>query len=156
MPNFSDLLNDKTKKKLILPSINKGDIFRMKMTEAEGITPKNNKDDFRYKYFVVVGRTEDDNLIGFVVINSEINKFLSQKIKMLHYPISKKDYPFLDHDSFIHCGELKEIAIDMFLERYNTGTHGSLSESDMNIVIESLLESPTETAKHLKKFNIKK
>ena len=43
MPNFSDLLNDKTKKKLILPSINKGDIFRMKMTETEGITPKNNK-----------------------------------------------------------------------------------------------------------------
>src|SRR5574344_73807 len=155
MPTLIDLLDYKEKYKLLLPGVQCGSIFKMKLTEAEGITPKNPDENFRFKYFIVLGMTKDNNIIGFVVVNSAINLNLSKAIKLLHYPISKTDYPFLDHDSYVHCGELKEIKTEVFINRYTSDTYGKLLDKDLTQVMNLLLSSPTETPKHLKKFGFK-
>jgi|WetSurMetagenome_2_1015567.scaffolds.fasta_scaffold33933_2 hypothetical protein len=155
MVSLGEILSEKSKKKMILPTIKSGDIFRMKLTEKEGITPKNKGDIDRNKYFVVIHKTIDDTIIGFLVINTNINHNLSETLQMLHYPISAKKYSFLKNDSFIYCGELKEISSDTFVEKYKNESFGCLDSEDMKYIIDALLDSPIETDKHLKKFGIK-
>lgn len=67
MVSLKDLLSKESKENL-LQSIERGDVIRMKLTTAEGITPKNPGDTDRNKYFVVLGKTPDGCLIGFVVM----------------------------------------------------------------------------------------
>lgn len=153
MVNFKDLLSSKSSTSLV-SLIGRGEIVRMKLTQQEGITPKNDGDVDRNKYFVVLGRTDDGSIIGFSVINSNINEHLPMELQQLHYPIKKSDYPFLKHDSFIYCGQLKEIKTSVFAERYQSETFGKLHESDLNLVLGALLSSPLETRKHLKRFGI--
>lgn len=54
------------------------------------------------KFFVVVGVTEDE-VAGFFYINSRINTNVNTKEEQLRlqFPISKDDYEFLSHDSYI-------------------------------------------------------
>ncbi len=126
----------------------------MRLTSDEGVIPKNFGDTSRNKYFVVVGKTKDGNILGFVLINSNINRNLSVKLQHLHYPIKKDDYGFLEHDSFIYCGELKEMTTDKFSSLYEGDRCGMIHADDMYHVIESLKESTIETPKHLKKFGL--
>lgn len=140
--------------KLLLRDIGRGDIIRMRLTEGEGVTPKGEGATDRTKYFVVLGKTDDGRLIGFVLINSGINKNLSAVLKRLHYPISKEKYPFLDHNSFIYCGELKDISFDVFCERYHGERFGKLAEDDLRLVTEAVRTSPNETKNHLRKFGL--
>ena len=76
MARLTELLTGSSKQNL-LSTIDRGDVIRMKLTPEEGITPKNEGDDSRNKYFIVLGKTNDGKLIGFVVINSQINQNLS-------------------------------------------------------------------------------
>lgn len=54
------------------------------------------------KFFVVIGVSED-SVAGFFYINSEINRFINSKDEQLlmQYPLFKRDYKFLSHDSYI-------------------------------------------------------
>ena len=103
--SIADILSNKAKSQLVLPNINKGDIFKMRLTPKEGIIPKNKGDNDRDKYFIVVGKTANGALVGFVVINSNINTNISKELQDLHYPINVSDYPFLKKNSFVCCAE---------------------------------------------------
>lgn len=153
MASFKELLSDKAAKALV-SLVDCGDIVRMRLTEAEGVTPKNEGDTDRNKYFVILGKTADGTVIGFVLINSRINQNLSEEVKQLHYPIRKSKYPFLDHDSFIFCGQLKEISLATFADRYKSQTFGKLADDDLELVIQAVVSSPSETKKHLRKFGL--
>jgi len=48
--------------------------FHQALIKEEGIIPKNKGDEGRKKFFVVVGKDQEGNAIGFVLVNSEINK----------------------------------------------------------------------------------
>ena len=75
MVNFKDLLGeDANLQDLLLDAVEEGDVFRLNLSKAEGIIPKKAGDEGRKKYFVVVGKDKEGNAIGFVLINSEINK----------------------------------------------------------------------------------
>ena len=54
------------------------------------------------KFFVVVG-ISGDCLVGFFFINSNINKMIFGKQRLLdmQYPMKQADYPFLRYDSFL-------------------------------------------------------
>lgn len=153
MVSFKDLLSAKAAETLV-SFVDCGDIVRMKLTKTEGVTPKNDGDTDRNKYFVVLGKTEDGKVIGFVLINSHINNNLSEEVKLLHYPIKKSKYPFLDHDSFIFCGQLKEINLAAFADRYKSQTFGKLADDDLELVIQAVVSSPSESKKHLRKFGL--
>ena len=134
--SIADILSNKEKSQLVLPNINKGDVFKMRLTPKEGIIPKNKGDNDRDKYFIVVGQTANNALIGFVVINSS-------------------DYPFLRKNSFVCCAELKEITADNFIGRYEgEGRCGKLTNEDLELIIGALKSSPLVTTKQLKRFSL--
>jgi len=62
------------------------------------------------KFFVVIGINKD-SMVGFFFINSNINKYIQNKPEMLavQYPLLKKDYSFLQYDSFLCANEIEEI-----------------------------------------------
>lgn len=151
--SIADILTNKTKSQLVIPNVCRGDIFKMRLTPEEGITPKNAGEKDRDKYFIVVGKTESGSLIGFVVINSNVNANISQELQDLHYPITATKYPFLEKNRFVCCTELKEISSGNFVNRYVAGgCFGRLADDDMELVIGALKSSPLVTPKQLKKF----
>lgn len=153
--SIADFLSSQDKHKLLMPNVNKGDIFRMNLTPKEGVIPKHKEDVDRDKYFIVIGKTDNNSLIGFVLINTSINNGLEQKLKDLHYPISGSKYPFLGKNRFVCCSELKEITEKNFIERYDTnGRFGTLDNEDMQLVIGALKESPLVTPKQLKRYGL--
>ena len=76
------------------------DIYRLCLTKEEGIIPKNKGDEGRKKFFVVVGKDQEGNAIGFVLINSEINKHLPESRRKLHNKPSL-DCKILENQNFI-------------------------------------------------------
>lgn len=54
------------------------------------------------KFFVVIG-VSNDSVAGFFYINSDINRFINNKVEqlMMQYPLFMSDYQFLSHDSYI-------------------------------------------------------
>lgn len=153
--SIADILSSKEKSKLLIPNVNKGDVFKMRLTPQEGITPKHREDKDRDKYFIVLGKTDNGSLIGFVVINTLINVNIDERLQNLHYPINVSKYPFLGKNRFVCCSELKEITADNFVKRYEgNGRFGILQNDDMELIIGALKESPLVTPKQLKKFGL--
>ena len=75
MVNFKELLgNNNQLQNLLLDTVEEGEVYRLCLTKEEGIIPKSKGDEGRKKFFVVVGKDQEGNAIGFVLINSEINK----------------------------------------------------------------------------------
>ena len=72
--------------KLASRTVRPGEVYRMELTPNEGVIPKNDGDTSRNKYFVVMGVTEDGDLIGLVLINTEINPHVSQRLRDSHLP----------------------------------------------------------------------
>ena len=107
-------LSDKLLQQFATNGIQPGDVYRMELTPREGVKPKNIGDTSRNKYFIVMGVTPDGALIGFVLINSEINKNIPPRVRASHYKILASDYPFLQRDRYVCCGELKEIETTVF------------------------------------------
>ena len=124
------------------------------MTLEEGVKPKNNGEESRNKYFIVLGKTEDGKFIGFVLINSNINPHLSSELKDLHYPLHFSKYSFLEKNRFVDCGQLKEITLENFSDRYKCQSFGKIDEEDLQHITQAVISSPIETPKHLKKIGL--
>lgn len=131
-----------------------GEIYHLRFTRGDGIIPKNPEDTYRDKFFVVVGLNNEGDVLGYLFINSTINKGLSQEVKDFHYKISCSDYSFLDHDSQIDCSDLKQMTIIRFAQTINRGKCGMLNKKDLEIVLDLVVISPTSVTKILRKFNL--
>lgn len=95
MVNFKELLgNNNQLQNLLLDTVEEGEVYRLCLTKEEGIIPKNKGDEGRKKFFVVVGKDQEGNAIGFVLINSEINKHLPESRRKLHYLLKASEYEF--------------------------------------------------------------
>jgi len=138
--------------RVVAPEI--GGIYHLRFTCEDGITPKNPGDTYRDKFFVVVGLNDEGNVIGYLFINSTINKGLSKEVKDYFYKISCNDYSFLDHDSQIDCSDLKQMTIIRFSQTINRGKCGQLNNKDLEIALDYVVMSPTSTPKILRKFNL--
>ena len=105
------------------------------------------------KFFVVIG--EDENrIIGYFFINSNVSKFISRNSRYLEMQmhIKRSDYPFLSHDSFIDAHELKYLDKADIMAELQSGktTHkGTLADEDMERLLASLRESALYS-KHIK------
>ena len=66
------------------------------------------------KMYVVCGMSGNRICVCSVLINSEINKFIKARPKLLalQIEIHKKDYPFLKHTSHINCSNQEKCNID--------------------------------------------
>ena len=118
---------------------------------SNGITPKDGKET-RSKFFIVLGFDRYGNVIGGLVINSNINYKLPSLITDYQLPVSVTQCPFLEHDSFVNCSRLITAGRDKFGR--NT-FRGRITDSElMEQIVNTVKESPTANKKMLKDFGI--
>jgi hypothetical protein len=147
---LSEIIDSGSLSRLNRDNITPGDIFEISLTPENGITPKPG-DTSRNKYFVVLGFNSEGEIYGGVIINSHINRNLPPHIRIYHMPISSTKYPFLKHDSFVDCLQLKIVPLGKFQEsRYL----GSLTAEDLELVIGTIKESPRESRANLAQYGL--
>lgn len=150
MTSIGDLLGDQADK-LAQDNINVGDIHYLKLDKTNGITPKNG-DKSRDKFFIVLGFDSEGNILGGVVINSNINYNLSSEITDYYLPVKVEQFPFLKYNSFVNCSKL----IIAKREKFNKDTYrGTISDAEMfELIVDTVKESPTVNKKQLGEFGI--
>ena len=150
MSTLKDHLPSSAVENLAKSTIETGNVFRINMNKAEGITPKPGNDS-RNKYFVVLGFDSDGNVYGGVIFNTNINPNLAPDIKDYHMPIKHTKYDFLKHNCFIDCSRLKTAKPDKLL----AGKYlGNIDEEDLSLIIETVKSSPRETRVHFSLFGL--
>ena len=134
-------------------SIQPGSVFRMTLFPKDGVTPKNEGDKSRTKYFVVIGKDDESLLVGSLLINSDVNINLVHAIAPYQHCIYPKDYAFLgDKYRFIDCYRIKELSFDQIIE---DGDYiGTISAVDLDKAIDLANASPVNKPLTLKKFGI--
>lgn len=150
MTNIGDLLGVAANE-LLQSNINIGDVHLLNLDLTNGITPKND-DATRNKFFIVLGFDNEGNVIGGLVINSKINYNLPPTVTDYQLPITVKQCPFLQHNSFVNCSKI----IVAKRTKFNRGTYrGEIADDElMKLIIDTVKESPTVNKKQLKDFGI--
>ena len=150
MTTIGDYFGNKADK-LSQASIHVGDVHFLNLDTTNGITPKNG-DASRNKFFIVLGFDNEGNVIGGLVINSKINYNLPSSVTDYQLPISVKQCPFLQHDSFVNCAKI----IVAKKTKFNKDTYrGAISDSEMmDLIVNAVKESPTINKKQLENFGI--
>ena len=150
MTNFGDLLGDMADE-LTQNSINIGDVHLLNLDQNNGITPKSGNTT-RNKFFIVLGFDNEGNVIGGLVINSKINYKLPPLVTDYQLPVSVEQFPFLEHNSFINCSKI----IVAKRSKFNKTTYrGEISDIEMmELIINTVKESPTVNKMQLKEFGI--
>ena len=150
MTNFGDLLGNMADE-LTQNSINIGDVHLLNLDQNNGITPKSGNTT-RNKFFIVLGFDNEGNVIGGLVINSKINYQLPPSVTDYQLPVSVEQFPFLEHNSFINCSKI----IVAKRSKFNKTTYrGEISDTEMmELIINTVKESPTVNKMQLKEFGI--
>lgn len=150
MTNIGDLLGE-VADELTQENISVGDVHLIALDKGNGITPKNG-DLSRNKFFVVLGFDDDGNVMGGVVINSKINYNLPSTVTDYQLPIKAGKYPFLAHDSFVNCSDIKVAK----RSKFNKSTYrGKIAEAEMiDLIVETVKESPNTNKMLLKEFKL--
>lgn len=115
-------------------TVSRGDIL---LSDFEDIDHK--------KFFVVIGISEEEEKIcGFFFINSNINEKVfrdKQELWDLQYPIYAKDYPFLNHQSFINAANLQKRELSKIADGIKSGSvfiKGRLKEEHISDIIDAV------------------
>lgn len=98
------------------------------------------------KFFVIIGENQEE-LVGFFFINSNISPTVqrSQKYLELQYPIHPSDYNFLRYQSFIcasSIGTLNKKNLVRSIEKNETQIIDTLKEKDLIEILEAVKASP--------------
>lgn len=137
--------------KLTQDNIKIGNVYLLNLNENNGITPKDG-DSTRNKFFIVLGFDNDGNVIGGLVINSNINNKLPSTITDYQLPITVEQCPFLNHNSFINCSK---IIIANRTKITTQSYRGEISDPElMKLIFDTVKESPTINQKQLETFGI--
>lgn len=97
------------------------------------------------KFFVIIG-VSDNYVAGFFFINSNVNIHIEGKQAQLdmQYPLRKKDYSFLHHDSFLCATRIEKIERSRLAQTINSGVTriiGNMREEHINELLEKARES---------------
>lgn len=152
MTSIGDILGEKADL-LAREVIGIGDVHILPLTSKEGITPKDGQSS-RNKYLIVLGFDNDGNMIGGVVVNSNINYNLPSSITDYLMPVTVHQCPFLHYDSFINCSHLVVVKKGKFNSRTFVGKIED--EELMSMIVGTITESPQVNKQQLKEFGIVK
>lgn len=134
-------------------SVKVGSIFRVRLSQEDGVTPKNPGDTDRAKYIVVLGVDNDVVLAGYLLINSTINPRLFIEIGPYQHCIYSKDYPFMTKDiSYIDCFQVKEVRLSKLISEARMV--GTMLPEDLSEAIQLTSISPGNRKAILKKYGI--
>lgn len=150
MTKIGELLGDFADK-FAQENLKAGDVHMLVLDKSNGITPKGGEET-RHKFFVVLGFDKEGNVIGGLVINSKINCRLPSIITDYQLPVSVKQCPFLEHNSFVNCSRLITASRNKF---DRTTYRGEIADSElMERIVCTVKESPTVNKKMLKDFGL--
>ena len=125
----------------------------MTLFPKDGVTPKNEGDKSRTKYFVVIGIDDESLLVGSLLINSDVNINLVHAIAPYQHCVYPKDQAFVgDKYLFIDCYRIKELSFAQIIE---DGDYiGTVSAVDLDKAIDLANASPVNKPLTLKKLGI--
>lgn len=157
MSTLVDFLSEKNLERLILSTVSEGDVFRMHLGEEENVKGKDKNDDGRNKYFVLLGQDSEGNALGFVLIDTEINPYLPQRRKDLHYTLLASKYLFLKgKNRFVDCSDFKIISHKRFTELFGADkSKGKIEADDLSYIKEAVASYEDASPKLLKRFGLK-
>ena len=101
-----------------------GDLFPKKLKSnfanrsidiGKSILVKIDDIDVKYpKYIIIVSKSEEEILLAYVIINTEINEkvFPTEYLKSPHVLIDRNNHQFLDYDSYVNCSEIRVFKTD--------------------------------------------
>lgn len=136
-------------------SIQSGSVFYMRFYPEDNVVPKFAGDEYRDKYFVILGKDSDGSYIALSLINSEINANLKSRIGLYQHQIRQENYSFLrGKDRYVDCYSIKEVSASRILE---LGEYkGVLNDDDLEKVIELVNTSPIISVAMLKQYSLLK
>ena len=147
---LGDILGD-VGDKLTQDKIEVGSVYLISLDQQNGITPKNG-DLTRDKFFIVLGFDQEGNVIGGLVINSNINYNLPSSVTDYHLPIKVEQCPFLKHNSFVNCSKIIVANKTKFTKKTY---RGEITDPELlNLIINTVKDSPTVNTKQLKIFGL--
>lgn len=157
MANLKDLLSAESMENLTSSQAVEGSVFRMHLGAEEGVKGKSPGDDGRNKYFVVLGHDSEDNAIGFVLVDSNINPNLPQKRQNAHYKIMAKDNAFLEGvDRYVDCSDFKVITKKRFSDLFGKEkSKGTIDAASLTAIKEMTSNYEDASPKMLKRFGLK-
>lgn len=128
-----------------------GSIYKIAADETNNITPPVGRDVW-FKHFVVMGKAADGSVYGCVVFDSLINKnYVEPGDEEFYMPIHEGRYPFIDHDSYLECLELKPATAERLLAgKYE----GRLDPSDLQKALQLVKMSRRHSYVLLKMYGI--
>lgn len=132
-------------------SVQIGGIYKIKATEENGITPKDGL-DYRYKYFIVMGKALDGSIYGCAAFDSEVNRdYLQPGMEDFYLEIKADRYPFLKKNSVIDCLKLKPATGTKLL----SGKYaGDILPEDFNRILKLVKMSPRHPFMYLKMLGL--
>lgn len=129
-----------------------GQVLKMDMYPSDGVVTKRGS-DHKEKRFVIIGK-EENKLIAALLINSQINPHLFNRIGPYQHVISEDRYDFLDHTSYIDGYSIREFDVQRVM-RYAKYL-GSIEADDLQEAINHVCDSPDVKPYILKKYHLKK
>ena len=151
LQNSSPRQKQKLKRKVVLPPVKVGNIYKIEADERNGITPPHGRKTW-FKHFAVMGIADDGSLMGCVVFDSEKNReHIEPGYDEFFIPIPQGKYSFIDHDSFLECLKLKPATLSNI--RHGKA-EGCLSDDDLKKALELTKKSNRNSIMTLKAYNI--
>lgn len=142
MPLLKDMLDKAIQNRARALIIQPGAIVLGPMPEVEHL-----------KFYIIAGISGDRICACSVVINSKINPFIQKRPKLMAGQVSifKKDYTFLDHDSFINCAQPLKGRTEVF-NGESFDVKDILREIDLQHVIQQIKDSGSLTPEEIEIF----
>lgn len=130
--------------------IRPGAVFRIYITTT---TPP------KIKRIVIVGVSQEEALIGHLLINSDGNWYQidSDELRNLQIYLDSDSRDYLDHSSYLDCSSLFTLPMSTLKEHYLADPSillGNLCPEDLAGAIEKTTSAPTITKKDKKKFGL--
>ena len=134
-------------------SLKRGSVFQMELFPKDGVTPKNEGDISRNKYFVVLGIDGNRISVCSTLINTDINQKMFNWIAPDQHKILASDYEFLNgKDRYVDCFTFLEIDYDRILE--TAEYKGTINEGHMAEIIDLLKTAPKVKTNKLKQYGL--
>ena len=150
MNTIGDFIDPESSSRLMSSNWNPGDVYGLRLNEENGITPHGDDID-RYKYFIILGQDKVGNIYGGVVINSKINSNLRYELKLLHYPLDPRNYPFLRKNSFVNCVSLIVVKPEILAKG---DLLGHILDEDLNLIKDTVVTSGLIPLVRLRQFGL--
>ena len=114
----------------------------------------------KYKYLIVVGRSDESLCIATVFVNSNINKnvFREAHLQRMHVSILPTDLSSLSYESFVDCTSIEVRDSGDLVKRLNEGksarVDGAVKESKFLEIMSALRESKTISRRDKRAYGI--